>query len=271
MVHKDLACQDVKMTAVSFVNGHTTPIHSHCRGQLVYAVSGVMEVTVGSKQWRVPPQRGVWIPPGLPHAMLAHGPVELRSVYIAPDLLSLQFANANVPIMIAISPLLRELILRTIENEQSCRPIELHDQIVDLAVSELELLLKESAGMPEYILPLPSGSDKRITKICDTILKNPGHPYGLEDWANKVCTSKSTLARRFRAEFGMSFLTWRQQVRVASALSRLDQGVPVTVIASDLGYETPAAFSLMFRKLTGLTPSSYASTTGAHSHVMDIL
>ncbi|MNN75394.1 HTH-type transcriptional repressor of iron proteins A [compost metagenome] len=95
-------------------------------------------------------------------------------------------------------------------------------------------------------------------------MQNPGHPYGLEDWAQKVFTSKRTLARRFQSEFGMSFVNWRQQVRVAAALTRLDQGEPVTVIATDLGYETPAAFSLMFRKLTGLTPSSYASVTSAH-------
>lgn len=41
------------------------------------------------------------------------------------------------------------------------------------------------------------------------------------------------------------------------ALSRLSSGEPITRIALDLGYESPAAFSTMFRRLTGRPPSHY--------------
>lgn len=263
MVDERTSRERVKMVAMTYDNGQIADTHSHRRGQLVYAVSGVMEVTAENKQWRVPPQRAVWIPPQIAHSMMAHGAVELRTIYIPPNVVSERFADS--PRMIAVSPLLRELILRGIDLHAALPTEELKARIVSLAITELELLLEESTHTPEYALPLPSGSDKRMTRICNAILEDPGHPFGLEEWAHEVGASKRTLARRFQSEFGMSFLNWRQQVRVAAARLRLDQGDPVTVIASDLGYETPAAFSLMFRKLTGVSPSKYASATGAHA------
>jgi AraC-like DNA-binding protein len=42
------------------------------------------------------------------------------------------------------------------------------------------------------------------------------------------------------------------------ALPRLAAGESVTAIALDLGYDSPAAFSTMFRRLLGVPPSRYA-------------
>lgn len=263
MMERKTDYESVGLSAITYVNGEGVAEHCHSRAQLIYAVSGVMELTAGRKSWRVPPQRAIWMPARVSHSMLAHGAVELRTVYLPQSVIHTR--GADRPMMIAVSALLRELILRGIAIDRSQQQAALKARIFSLAVEELELLLAESAQAPERSLPLPSGADKRMTRICNAILADPAHPYGIEEWAQEVGASKRTLARRFLAEFGMSFVNWRQQVRMVSALSRLDQGDPVTVIASDLGYETPAAFSLMFRKLTGVTPSRYASTTGAHA------
>jgi AraC-like DNA-binding protein len=49
------------------------------------------------------------------------------------------------------------------------------------------------------------------------------------------------------------------------ALSRLASGEPVTAVALDCGYSNAGAFSSMFRRITGATPTNYpcalASTT----------
>ena len=46
---------------------------------------------------------------------------------------------------------------------------------------------------------------------------------------------------------------------VVLALARLAAGDPVTVIALDFGYQGPAAFSTMFRRV-GAAPSAYLRT-----------
>ena len=42
--------------------------------------------------------------------------------------------------------------------------------------------------------------------------------------------------------------------------ARLAAGDPVTVIALDFGYQGPAAFSTMFRRVLGAAPSAYLRT-----------
>jgi AraC-like DNA-binding protein len=46
-----------------------------------------------------------------------------------------------------------------------------------------------------------------------------------------------------------------------SALPRLLAGERVTTIAYDLGYSSPAAFTVMFKQLVGLSPDAYRRQT----------
>jgi len=55
----------------------------------------------------------------------------------------------------------------------------------------------------------------------------------------------------------MSFAQWRRRACVVLALARLVEGEPVTAIALDLGYESGAAFSAMFKRELGHAPSEY--------------
>jgi AraC-like DNA-binding protein/quercetin dioxygenase-like cupin family protein len=241
--------------AVNLPNGHVIEEHRHRHGQLVYAVSGVMEVTTQRGLWLVPPLRAVWVPPDVDHKMRARGAVQLRTVYIDPD--AVRDNIAVEPRTLSVTPLLRELILRAVALPQADAFCEIDWQVSRLLVTEMSLLMMEPARPSEEALPLPSGRDRRLAKICQAVLDDPGSPLGLEEWGNIVGASKRTMARKFQSEFGMSFLTWRQHARVFFALSRLSQGETVTSVASDLGYETLAAFSAMFRRVTGVLPSKY--------------
>jgi AraC-like DNA-binding protein len=65
----------------------------------------------------------------------------------------------------------------------------------------------------------------------------------------------------------MGFQQWRLRACIVNAISRLALGHSVTVIAYDLGYERPAAFSTMFRKMTGHVPSAHPAALGPRSRV----
>ncbi|MFD2501174.1 helix-turn-helix domain-containing protein [Rhizorhabdus histidinilytica] len=58
---------------------------------------------------------------------------------------------------------------------------------------------------------------------------------------------------------GSQLRRWRQQACLLIALPRLAAGEAVTTIALDLGYESPAAFTTMFKRLAGVAPSHYQS------------
>ena len=93
-----------------FPSGHQVGRHQHREGQLIFAVSGVMELSTTDGLWLVPPQRGVWMPPAVEHSMRARGTVSLRTLYIqSPHYLAQLPRHSKA---IAISPLMRELIIR---------------------------------------------------------------------------------------------------------------------------------------------------------------
>ena len=53
---------------------------------------------------------------------------------------------------------------------------------------------------------------------------------------------------------GSSFARWKQQARLLEAIRRLSGGAAVTTVAFDLGYQSPAAFSTMFRRALDIAP-----------------
>jgi AraC-like DNA-binding protein len=55
----------------------------------------------------------------------------------------------------------------------------------------------------------------------------------------------------------MSFAQWRRQACLLAAIPRLGAGDSVTKVALDLGYESPAAFATMFKRVLGVAPSRY--------------
>jgi len=55
----------------------------------------------------------------------------------------------------------------------------------------------------------------------------------------------------------MSFGQWRQQVRLAHAAPLIARGVPLSQVAEELGYASQAAFSAMFKKTFGSSPSAF--------------
>ncbi|WP_243649671.1 AraC family ligand binding domain-containing protein [Azotobacter chroococcum] len=63
------ADRPIVVMAKDYPAGHVVPRHTHACGQLIYAVSGIMEVRTDSGLWLVPPQRALWMPAGIAHAM----------------------------------------------------------------------------------------------------------------------------------------------------------------------------------------------------------
>ena len=74
-------------------------------------------------------------------------------------------------------------------------------------------------------------------------MRDPSNNEDLDHWAGYGNLGRRTLTRLFRKETGMSFVEWRQHIRLLEALTRLGAGEPVTHVALDLGYESPSAFT----------------------------
>ncbi len=234
--------------AREYPDGHILPGHRHERGQLVHAVRGVMEMTIDRQVWLIPPQRALWVPPNREHCLRARGAVSLRSLYFSPPL-SAQ-SCPPVPVAITVGGLLREMILRAVQVSENCPP-DSHDARL------LALIPGEISWSHRQALSLPMPQDPRLIRVCQGLLADPADNRALTQWGEQAGASARTLARLFQSELGLTFDCWRQQMRTLLALPRLAAGDPVTQVALDLGYDTPSAFSAMFRRQMGQTPRRF--------------
>jgi AraC-like DNA-binding protein len=233
--------------AKEFPSGHLIPLHQHSRSQFLYASSGVMTVKTNRGIWVVPPLRAVWIPANTLHEIEVSGHLSMRTLYIDPALFSGPSTECCV---IAVTPLLRELVLYATSLPQLYSRGGEEERLLAVMLDQIS-----SVDMASLELPIPE--DQRLKKIYDLLSVNPGDNRTLDDWGKTVGATGRTLARLIRAETGMSFGQWRQQVRILEALRRLGMNEPVTTVAIELGYDSPSAFISMFKKTLGQTPGKY--------------
>lgn len=233
--------------ASDFEDGFVIPPHRHRRGQLVHASAGVMTVTTREGTWVVPPQRAVWVPGGVEHRIRMSGRVEMRTLYLSDRAAEGLPAGCRV---VAVPPLLRELLLRVVAMPQ---PFPLGGAEERIA----GVLLDEIRAMEVAPLHLPLPTDPRLRRVADLLIASPEDDRGLAAWARIAAASPRTLERLFQRETGMSFGAWRRQLRLLRALERLASGESVTEVGLALGYESTSAFIAMFRRNLGRTPGSY--------------
>src|SRR5271170_6593625 len=69
----------VHLVARSYAKGTRLDPHAHREAQLVYAKSGTMQVTTPKGRWLVPPDRAVWVPALLSHAIDMLADIEMRT------------------------------------------------------------------------------------------------------------------------------------------------------------------------------------------------
>jgi len=238
---------------VSYGDGERIPLHRHRTAQLIAAASGVMTVTTLDGRFVVPPQRGVWVPPLTEHRIRMTGEVAMRTVYFARRI------AAKLPkacCVVQVTPLLRELVRRAVDFPKQYPKVSPEARIAALIVDELK-----SAKVAPLHLPLPA--DPRAQRVTRALQADPGDQRSLGELAETSGASPRTLARTFRRETGLSFGTWRQQLRLLRALERIAAGDAVTTVALELGYESPSAFIAMFKRSLGVSPGRYFGATTA--------
>lgn len=233
--------------AGSYAADEVVPWHSHERAQLLYAVDGVMRIVTPQSVWTIPSQRALWVPAHVAHESIMMSPVEMRTLYVMPEVLTLAGNSCKA---IAVSRLLRELVLALLEEPVEYPPAGRADQIA-------ALILTEIGRASTQAVDIPWPQDRRLQRVCSRVMNSPGTAYRIEDLADIAGASVRTLIRLFPRETGLKYRQWVQQVHLAEALCRLARGEGVARIAQFLGYSSPSAFTAMFKRSFGVSPNQY--------------
>ena len=239
----------ISTLAYEYPSRFQVPEHAHGSDQLIYAISGIMEVSSDETVWLIPPHFALWIPARTYHRIQMPGPVSMRTLYLRNGLSARSERRCAV---LHVTPLLRELIVETVR----VRHLRMRDRyecaLRDLIVSQLQ----KASPMPTFVT-LPR--EGRALAVAQAILQNPAESTTMAVLCAKAGVSVRTVERTFLNEVGTSFESWRRQVRLTTAVELLVSGRSVKEVAYKVGYCQTSAFVEMFRRTFGTTPKAWVS------------
>lgn len=125
-----------------------------------------------------------------------------------------------------------------------------------------------------YMESLPRGatgwlaalSDRHVGRAIQLLHDDPKRAWTLDSLAREVGVSRSVLVNRFSRHLGVAPMTylgnWRMQIAAGMLVSG---GTTVARIASEVGYESEAAFSRTFKRCTGISPGAWRMQSNGKS------
>ncbi|HRY06661.1 MAG TPA: helix-turn-helix transcriptional regulator [Hyphomicrobiaceae bacterium] len=244
--------QPMTMRVQSIPARHYFPEHFHAWNQVVYAISGVLTVSVEGRSLAISPEQAVWLPTGCTHRVGSLLGAEFRSLWLAHE------AGCDLPdtpTVFGVSPLLKSLIVEAANIAKEESSSEYFGRLSALILDQL----RRAQPLP-VSLPWPHGGP--LSRLCEALYANPADTRGPKDWGRELGMSERTLARRFESNLGMSLRTWRRRMRLFKAIELLGGGLGVTQTAMELGYGSTSAFVYAFRVEMGCSPLAYMHRHG---------
>lgn len=237
--------------------------HAHPWAQVTFSFGGVTRLTVADATFTVPPSRALWIPAGVEHAVTVLADADLHTLYVhqptgrcgpgeVPRERRAEWSRCRV---LAVSDLLRALVLQLDTRPDGHAAMDAEAVRREARLSALALDELQRAQPVPLGVSLPA--EKRLRRLCEAVLEDPARHATLEGWASEAGASPRTVARLFQQELGSSFAQWRQQALLARAVALAAADRPLGVIAGELGYASPSAFSAMVRRSVGMAPREF--------------
>ncbi len=225
--------------AKAMENGESTGVHRHPRGQVLYATTGLMIARTVAGAWAVPTGHALLIPPRLPHDIAMHGRVEMVTAYISPETAAVSMPSSCRVVRVSrlLDAALQSLAQEAVLYDPAGRGGHL-----------AELILDEVRNAEPAALTLPMPSDKRLRRMCEDVIGDPGKSVDIDTWAATIGVSRRTLTRRIRQETGLSFGDWRRRLRHLRTIALEAEGVPMKLVAAEVGYRSPQALKAMLKR-----------------------
>jgi AraC family transcriptional regulator, alkane utilization regulator len=105
--------------------------------------------------------------------------------------------------------------------------------------------------------------DRHVGRALALLHAQPAQPWTVDELAQKVGLSRSALGQRFASLIGTPPIEYLMRWRILLAARRLrESGAPIIAVATDVGYESEAAFNRAFKREFGLPPGAWRRQAG---------
>ncbi len=126
------------------------------------------------------------------------------------------------------------------------------------SVTELTAWMKHTVGKALEYVNTVEQSKSVIERVKHYIKLHLAQDLSREDIANHVFLNSDYLTRIFKKETGMAVSDYLFQERLKRAQELLaNTDMPISAVASHIGYANFSHFSRMFKRYTSLTPNEY--------------
>lgn len=158
---------------------------------------------------------------------------------------SLQLAPVSDPMMGALERLLD--ILDSPEDGPILGPLVIREIFYRVLTGELGARLRE--------LAVADSHSQRIARVIDLIKERYSETVRIEELAEAVHMSPSSLHHRFKTATSLSPLQFQKQLRLHEARRlMLTEGMEAVTAGHWVGYHSPSQFSREYRRLFGAPP-----------------
>ena len=149
-----------------------------------------------------------------------------------------------------------------VNREPAPDPMYVEEQIFDL----LEQVLAGAYRRTTPAMARRASDDDLARACCELLGRRFAEPLMLSDIAGTLGVSPFHLCRIFRRATGATLHAHRNQLRLRTALERLETADDdLTQVALDLGYSSHSHFTSSFRLLFGVPPSAIRRLVRARS------
>ncbi len=126
----------------------------------------------------------------------------------------------------------------------------------------IETLRRYMERLPsEQIGWLAGARDPVVGTALSLLHRKPSHPWTVAELATEAGSSRAVVAERFTRLLGEPPLTYLARWRLQLAARKLQTTQQAVLqVASDVGYESEAAFNRAFKREFGLPPAQYRKT-----------
>ena len=217
--------------------------HIHDYHQLVLPLQGTINIHVGKFIGLVGIGDCVIIKSGQQHDFCANE--KARFIVVDMDDLPENIINLITEKISIDTPLLS--FLQFVENQLNSQV----NQLLEIMVFDLfyQLLAKQI---------LSCRVDKRIEKIISIITQDISRTYGNEQLAELAYLSVTQFKKVFKESTGLTCQRYLTKLRMEKAKALLvHTDTPISIVAEQCGYQSPSAFSRMFRSYYGDMPKVF--------------
>lgn len=103
-------------------------------------------------------------------------------------------------------------------------------------------------------------NDRHLGRALQLLHENPDHDWRVEELANAVATSRSTLASRFKEKLGYGPIQYLSKWRIQLAARQLaETDIAISELAARVGFASESAFYRAFYRETGVSPGAWRS------------